>query len=294
MNRESGVFARRQLLALGHSANDIRRALEAGDLTRLRNGWFAIGSADQDVAAAVRSSGALSCVSVLRWHGLWVSPGYDSLHVRRVRTADGNRPSCAPDGRRLPVTQAVDPVPVALACATRCMKAEDWIAACDSYFNATGTGIADLEEALGVLSPRMRRLLDKTDRRSQSGTESVVRVRLRARGFHVEVQPRIAGVGRVDLRVGRLLIECDGEQYHSDRDAYRNDRRRDRRATIDGWIPMRLTYGDVMFGWAASEADIDAITSADRHRIRSRRAIAALHRSGGYGSSGGDLPPEWP
>jgi very-short-patch-repair endonuclease len=119
---------------------------------------------------------------------------------------------------------------------------------------------------MGPPASRVAALLDKCDPDSQSGTESITRVRLRAVGFSVVVQPRIPGVGRVDLRVGRLLLECDSIRHHTSLENYHNDRRRDRRALVDGWLAMRITYDDVLYGWDAVIADIRAITRSDRHR----------------------------
>ncbi|WP_238554038.1 hypothetical protein [Gordonia sp. KTR9] len=76
-------------------------------------------------------------------------------------------------------------------------------------------------------------MFERCDPRSQSGTESIVRLRLIAAGFDVEVQPSIGDRERADLRTGSLLIECDGESYHSDRAAFGNDRRRDRMTMLD-------------------------------------------------------------
>lgn len=78
-------------------------------------------------------------------------------------------------------------------------------------------------------------------------------------GFSVIVQPRIEGVGRVDLRVGKLLIECDSKAHHTSMANYRNDRRRDRCALVRGWLKMRLTYEDVVYAPAV-------IASGDRDR----------------------------
>ncbi|WP_265795202.1 type IV toxin-antitoxin system AbiEi family antitoxin domain-containing protein, partial [Gordonia zhenghanii] len=37
---DSGIYTRSQLRALGYSDADIRRAVRAGDLHRLRHGWI--------------------------------------------------------------------------------------------------------------------------------------------------------------------------------------------------------------------------------------------------------------
>jgi very-short-patch-repair endonuclease len=77
-------------------------------------------------------------------------------------------------------------------------------------------------------------------------------------------------VGRTDLRIGRLLLECDSITHHTSLENYHNDRRRDRRALVDGWLTMRITYDDVLYGWDGILADIRAITRPDRHRTTPR------------------------
>lgn len=177
---------------------------------------------------------------------------------------------------RAPSANAVDPVPTALLtaagstgrAASPCMTAEHWIATCDSALNSADLTVAELASQMGPLARRVAALLDKCDPNSQSGTESITRLRLRSAGFAVVVQPQITGVGRVDLGVGRLLLECDSVRHHTSLENYHNDRRRDRRALVDGWLTMRITYDDVLYGWDGVLADIRAITRTDRHRRR--------------------------
>lgn len=93
------------------------------------------------------------------------------------------------------------------------MTAEDWITVRDAALNTFELTIPQLQFEMGAMSPPMYDLMEKCDPGSQSGTESLVRLRLRAAGFTVHVQPAITTVGRVDLRVGRLLIECDSDRH---------------------------------------------------------------------------------
>jgi very-short-patch-repair endonuclease len=268
---EIGVYSRPELQQRGLDGWQLRTQVRDGSLIRLRPGWYSTPTADAVVVEAVRRGGALGCVSALRHHGLWVPPGYDRVHVRtsKYNKTQGIR-SCQGHGRPLPVTTAVDPIPVALDCAARCMSAEDWIVVCDSALNSAGLTIPGLMLAMDTVAQRVSTLMGKCDPTSQSGTESITRLRLRAAGFTVIVQPAIPGVGRVDLRVGRLLIECDSRQHHTSLENYRNDRRRDRKALLDGWLTMRLTYDDVLYGWDEVLADIRSITRTDRHRIRTK------------------------
>ncbi|WP_420041554.1 hypothetical protein [Gordonia sp. MP11Mi] len=192
----------------------------------------------------------------------------------------GRNRACRPlQGPARSTPEAVDSIPVALKYAVRCLSPDEWIAVCDSHLNSTGISVDDLIAAMGRIGPTVRDLLYRTDPRSQSGTESIARVRLKALGYDVVVQPNIAGVQWSDLRLGKLILECDSVLHHASREDYELDHHRDRRALVDGWMTMRLTYDDIIFGWDETLADIRAITQARRHRPRSRHDRAMVRRS---------------
>ncbi|PYE16448.1 very-short-patch-repair endonuclease [Williamsia limnetica] len=267
ISMDSGVYSTKELHRGGLTTWQIRREVDIGSLVALRHGWYATPTADPDVVSAVRAGGVLGCVAALRKHGLWVPPGYRRVHIRPTRHGElTTRQACRTFGPTPRALAAVDPVPIALLSAARCMTAEHWIATCDSVLNTAGLSVAQLACEMGRPPKHILALMERCDRRSQSGTESITRTRLRANGFKVVVQPQIAGVGHVDLRVGRLLLECDSVTHHTSLENYHNDRRRDRRALVDGWLTMRITYDDVLYGWTGVLADIRAITRTDRHR----------------------------
>lgn len=264
---ECGVYSYEELEALGMGLAAREAAVRDGTLIRLRRRWYAAPGHNPEVARAVLAGGTLGCVSALSKHGLWVPPGYPELHVRRPRPEPGGH-SCRGYTRMRAGETAVDSLVIALECAARCMSDEDWIAVCDSAQNIHGVSAETLRGLMSRLPKRVLELFAKTDGRSQSGTESIVRVRLRALGFDVVVQPEIPGVGHPDLRLGRLILECDGRLYHSSAEEFQNDRTRDRKALIGGYISMRLTYDDVLYDWPATLEDIRAVTRRRRHRIR--------------------------
>ncbi|NMO04280.1 type IV toxin-antitoxin system AbiEi family antitoxin domain-containing protein [Gordonia sp. TBRC 11910] len=280
MAMDSGVFTIAELVALGWPPTEIRRAQRAQRLISIGRGWVRTDAAHPDVVSAVMAGGALSCVGALsfhkqhRWPKIWIPSGYSDTHVRRSKhmktTARPTGPFhwCQGYGRPLPVTAAVDSVAVAVGCAARCVTGEEWIAIVDSILNSTEITIPDLQADMGRVTQTVSRLFARCDARSQSGTESIARLRLISAGFSVEVQPSISRHEHADLAVGALLIECDGKLYHSDEASYRNDRRRDRMTLIDRWMTMRLTYDDVLYDWAGVLEDIRSVTRQDRHRIR--------------------------
>lgn len=201
---------------------------------------------------------------------MWVPEGYGRVHVRAARhhrEAKSGR-FCRAHGAPWPVTTAIDSPLDAMACAAECVSAEDWIILCDSVMNLRSWSVERLAGEMRPISRRARALMEKCDGRSQSGTETAVRVRLRAIGFHVDVQPTVPTVGQVDLRVGKLLIECDSREHHTGVDTYQKDRHRDRAALLRGDLTLRLTYQDVFHDWPRTVTDLRSLTTSRRHRDR--------------------------
>lgn len=281
MTADSGVFTIRELIERGWLLDEIKRAQRRKKLISPNYGWVQFDGADPRVVSAVRAGGALTCVCALNFHQkhgyskLWIPPGHSqqthvrlSKHKKSKPRSTGPFHWCQGYGQALPVVSAVDSIPMALGCAARCMTAEEWIATVDSVLNSTTLTVPDIQAGMGRVSEAVKAWFARCDPRSQSGTESVTRLRLIAEGFNVVVQPQIADHHQADLRIGALVIECDGRLYHSDEESYRNDRARDRVALIGRWLTMRLTYDDVLYDWDQVLEDIRAVTRAGRHRIR--------------------------
>ena len=292
--KDSGVYTKAELEARGIDDNQLARLLKSGDLIRLRQGWFAMKLHVEDVASAVRDGGVLTCVDALKFHDLWVPPGHDRrLHLRRSRGMHGKNKACRPYVGPLPTPRhAVDSVEAALLCAARCLTMEEWVAVCDAYLHSKATTFEDLKACFADAGAVVNDWLGRTDGRCMSGTESIARVRLQSLGFDVVVQPKIPGVGWSDLRIGTLVLECDSRLYHSSEEAYKRDRHRDRRALIDGWLPFRLTYDDIIYGWEETLEDIRAITRRGRHRGRSREARDIIEKSVRMTAAADGLPSE--
>ncbi len=86
------------------------------------------------------------------------------------------------------------------------------------------------------------------DGRAESGSETLVRLMLRALGRRAELQVVIRGVGRVDLVVdGWLVIECDSKAFHSSWDQQREDRRRDQALAALGYVVYRPIAEDILY-----------------------------------------------
>lgn len=288
MDAHGGVVSTRELRRQGLDEWSIRKLCNRGQLTRLRPGWYSGAAPRSEVTRAVGLGGCLTCVSALRWHGLWTPPSAD-LHLRRSErfrkapTGIGVR-VCKPPGRFQPVTRAIDPVPMALLSASTCLPGDDLVVLLDSALNKrllTEEQLVDLLAATPAGHELAR--LD----RAESGTETYVRLRLRRRGIKLRVQVQIGDIGRVDILIGdRLVVEIDSRSHHDSPENYAKDRRRDRKLHALGFRVVRLTYAEVMIEelWAEAEADLLAMTRRGDHRrprvVRARDGGRVAKQSG--------------
>ncbi|MGJ6980860.1 endonuclease domain-containing protein [Aestuariimicrobium soli] len=260
----TGVLTLADLHPLGLSRQEIRGQVRAGRLRRIRSGWFARPDADPAAVRAVAAGGAVTCVSALRlakaagssgWAStVWVAP-HQGLHVRLP--SNSRRLTAHPEGlvmhqlgRTAGVpTRAIDPLSAAVAAASTCLPAAEWVAVVDSLLHAGYPADDLLSDAIAVWPYRENHLvtlMKRTNTLSESGSESLLRHDLQRAGFRVRVQVLI-GPDRVDLLVGdRLVIECDSVAHHTSLDNYFRDRRRDQRLSRLNYHVLRVTYQEVL------------------------------------------------
>lgn len=261
---ELGVLTTAQLAQLGWSKARIARAVREAVLVRLRSGWLARQGADAKVVTAVRSGGCVACASALRMRGIWVPERLARDHVRYPKRA--GKTGCTRFGGPAPVAQAVDDLRTAFECLLKCGTPEDVVVVADSLLHLRRTTKAELERWCEPAPARIRRLIDRVDR-AESGTETMVRLRLRALGIAVRPQVAIWPGMRVDLLIGdRLVVECDSEQHHASWAQQQADRARDRQLVARGYRPIRLSYRQIHDDWPAIERDILAVVRSGGHR----------------------------
>ncbi|GAA1061602.1 hypothetical protein GCM10009573_30290 [Agromyces bracchium] len=165
---------------------------------------------------------------------------------------------------------ARDGVALAIAEMTSCAPLLDAQIAIDSALSLGTLKIDDLDELRGRLGPSRRRIVDRADAGCQSGTETIVRLLLRGRRVPHRTQAQIAGVGRVDVLVGdRLVVEIDGEGFHTGPE-FERDRRRDFELTMRGYLVFRLSYSMVMGEWDAVSKGLLALIARGEHRWGAR------------------------
>ncbi len=271
VSRLGGAARVAALRSAGVSSSQLRLALAHGQLRRIRKGWVAIPDAPADVVRAVTLGGRVACISAAQHHGLW-TPDAAVLHVGRPAHAGRafgdptgvvqhwQSPSWDEDER--PVESVATLVRQVLLCCDR----EQAIAVIDSALNQRKLPAAALKRILMTLPQRFASILGEVDAASESGLESLCRVRLRNIGTGIRSQVNISGVGRVDLLLGdRLVIEADGQTWHDGRESFHVDRTRDLGLHRIGYIVIRVSYAHVMFEWMLVELAIRAIIGRREH-----------------------------
>jgi very-short-patch-repair endonuclease len=288
-----GVASIRSLEQMGMPRAMIARSVESGGLLRIRHGWVASPGAADDAVQAVRVGGSLTCLSVLRRRHIWC----DDDHLLHVRVGRHSGHLSAPNDRSVELGRpaahgirlhrddvdsrtgvAVDPMPVVLTHLFRCQPRENVIVSLDSALRGGHILLPELRAIVARLPAKYTPYLDLVDMSSESGLETKARLRLRGLGIPYRAQVRISGVGYVDLLIGeRLVLELDGEAWHSGPIAYAEDRRRDLELMRQGFVVMRLSFSQVMNQWAAVEAVIRSMVARREH------LWSARHRRDGLG-----------
>lgn len=244
---------------------------------RLRRGVYGVPDLHPDVADAARVGGRVAGLSTLWHHGLWVPPGARSvLHVEVADEVQEQRPTGA-QGRPvlvhwLPVGSrprfGVAPLEATLARAAQHLPLPFAVAVLDSALRASPLIPIELQFLAAGWRPKARAAAALADERSDSGTESVLRVLLREAGIDSTPQAPLplGGGQRADLLVGdRLLIECDSEAHHGEPANRRADLRRDESLIALGFIVYRPDYRQVFDDPAGVVATVAAIVARGDH-----------------------------
>jgi very-short-patch-repair endonuclease len=148
----------------------------------------------------------------------------------------------------------------ALVDYARCAPAELVAATAESMVHQNPQLRRAVQDAAAGVNAVTARALAAVDGTSESGTEFLLRWRLAGR-LPVPIRPQVgvAGVGRVDFVLGeRLVVEVDGEAYHTDPGQFERDRRRDAALGIRGFRVLRFSYRQVMSDWPDVEGAVFA------------------------------------
>ena len=223
-----GPYRRRDLVREGVSDRELAREVSTGRLVRLRPGMYCRPDLDGAVQSAVSAGGRLTCASELRRQGVWVVASSIHAHFspHRGRIAPGETTRHLDRLTRAPSEGAVALVDAVIQ-ALRCLPRPHAVAALDSIRHQRLISPEDLEW-VAKRSRRASMLVAESDPRAESGLETLARLIARDAGLSVRSQVHFAGIGRVDLLIeNAVVVEADGDAFHSDVAARRRDRRRD-------------------------------------------------------------------
>ncbi len=255
--RQHGVVARRQLLALGVDADVLKRRVRNGVLRPVHRGVYAVGHAALGDAArwmaavlACGAGGVLSHLSAARLWAMFSVPFDHAVHVtvsdvqRRHAGIVVHRASTTPaDVTRhlgIPVTTVartyVDVADVATYAALRRMA--DHGVRLDAAAIRRAQARAPNRRGRG----RLARLIGD-DVRTRSGLERQMRRLARGAGLPPPlVNHRVLGRERdFTWPQHRLVVEVDGGRYHAPRAAREADHERDAELVVAGWRVLRFT-----------------------------------------------------
>lgn len=149
----------------------------------------------------------------------------------------------------------------------RCLSVRDAAILLESALNRRKISMGEVERLLAALPAVRRAQLARVTPLSESGTETAVRWWLESLHVPVTPQVRVAGVGRVDLKLGTSwIIECDSATYHDNPEQYHRDRARDLRLQARRYMVTRLTWEQVFLGWEETKAQLLTIIRRRDHR----------------------------
>ncbi len=267
-----GLFSRRQALSAGYSESDVARLLRSGQWVPWARGLYRdINHCEQPEDRLLRATllggpmaaaSHLSAAAALGWDLLDESMRA-TVTVPRTHgsvRAHGNRVLRRALSRHEVTVVGVLPVTTPLRTAVDLAADEpaaDALVAIDSGLRLRHLTVAELNAELRSRSsmprhPHALRVVSMVDPDSGSPTESVARLIFSETGlpapftqYEVVVDGRF--LGRVDFAWPDywLIVEIDGFEWHSGRNAFRGDRLRQNELELAGWTVLRFPADDV-------------------------------------------------
>ena len=282
ITQRGGLLATHEFHAAGFLRADIAAGVRTRRIVRARQGWYARPDADRTLLAAARVGGRATCITALGLHGVWVMPARE-LHVAcpahdaRLRRPSDSRRRITPDDavtvhwRPLPQRGSrliLDPLH-SLHDAVRCIDESLLPLVADSLLHTHAALRRDWPSFVASCSSRVQGLLLAADGICESGIETRTWLAIRSLPVPVRRQVPIPRVGRVDFLIGdRLVVEVDGEQYHTDPRQFEDDRRRDAALAALRFVTLRFSYRQVMHRWPDVEAAIAGALARGSHLPR--------------------------
>lgn len=249
-----GAARRKQLLDAGVARREIDGAVASGVIKRPFRGCLTLTDISQELALACYFNAQITCVTAAKRHGIRVLKRLElphlELHGDRGGHRDASPPhqlaylhrshSHVPGGRVASVARAID-------MASTCVSPLAQLVMVDHALALGKLVLRDID-AFAVTPLRTRRWLKAAaDAKSGSVSETCARVALKSAGLSLVTQAPFADGRRADFLVeGRLFVEIDSYEFHTNRKQFVEDRARDRYLMAQGYRVVRFPYADAV------------------------------------------------
>lgn len=260
VRRNGRIAHTSDILKAGATRYSIRSALTSGSLVRVRRDWLALHDCDPLLTAAASHGGRLTCLTAAARYGLWTV----SDNVTHLAVAPNAGRLALPAGMKahwsvgpVPVgsRRLIDPLENTLVRVAECQPFESAVIVLDSALRLKRIAPTQLTR-IATKSSRFAIAVDAAAEFSDSGIETIPRIRLRRIGIEMRQQVVIDD-HPVDGLIGdRLVLQIDGYGPHSDVARRRSDIRQDARLTLMGYTVLRFDYAQIVGNWAYVEATI--------------------------------------
>jgi hypothetical protein len=272
--------------ALGLSRGDVLRLVRQGTWQRIAGGYRTRPESElrpvdrwRATLVAVGGHAVISHTTAAKAYGWDLLDPDDQVHVTVLRNRSRVSVPCVQVHRRaLPSesTQRMDPLVVTAPVRTlldlaASLSHRAGVVAADSALRQHHVTHGEL--IAGLVSsrrwdqhPRMHEVIVACDAQSGSMPETVARLAFASAGLPAPVSqlrirfPSGALIAVVDFawEEQRVVVEIDGRQYHSDEDAFQNDRLRQNGLVRAGWLVLRFTAADVLRrpAWVAEQVRV--------------------------------------
>lgn len=245
------------LVTNGFHRAEIERAVRSGIVIQPGRGTYALHDAPDEVVFAAVNGVSLTCVSAARVLGWWTLSGASASGRHQPNPCQvhvaADRHTSIPlavvhRGPRTAKRLIAAPREI-ISTAFRCLPPLQALLLAECAVTRNFVGLRALEQSFtGPKDWHMRHLLRTISPRTASPLEVCARFHLLAAGLRIEREVQLPGVGRVDFLIeGRLILEIDGYEFHSNREHYRADRKRWNEATARGWHTLRVTAEMVLY-----------------------------------------------
>lgn len=245
LRKTRGISKVKHLAVFGITRDEIYTAMLERRISRIRNGWYGLPTANASEVRAIRDRGLLTCAAAARVLGLPAQ--FDEYHIRAARPVPGIRTTCrrTPPSRMGGMVSLVDLVEDYASC-----QPPAWtLALLDALVRERRVKAKDLNEIESRLAKSKKYLIKLTSTRAESALESVARYHLVKDRTEFQEQVPI-GPYRVDFLIGkRLVLETHGAEFHAGKENWERDRARTLWLREHGWDVLELTYSQVA-NWA--------------------------------------------